>query len=69
MSAQNCQNTHCFKYSLISPIAEPAGACERGVSGGHDSPQINVEYGANPDKQSFSCRCYLSDDICCVLGV
>ncbi len=37
-------------------------AWERGVRGGHDSSQMNVEYGANPDKQSFSCRCYLSDD-------
>ena len=33
-----------------------------GVSGGHDSSHMNVEYGTNPDQQSFSCHCYLSDD-------
>ena len=47
---------------LLNLVKKPAGAWERGVSGGRDSSQMNVEYGANPDKQSSSCRCYLSDD-------
>ena len=46
------QNTKTLSESKtpISPIAEPAGALERVVSGGNE----RVEYGANPDKQCFS---------------
>ena len=52
-------------WQLPNPLAlEPVilTQWERGVSGGHDSSQMSVEYGANPGQQSFSCHCYLSED-------